>query len=302
MEPIKNILVGLDLSKHDQHVISYAGFLSSILKPDELHFVHVQKELHLPKEVVNRFPILLEAIDRTLVQEMVTQTAEHQLPHTAIMYDVASGHPFEELHKLSHKKENQLLIVGQKDDQITTEKNLARKISSPIVFVPEINKPKLERILVPIDFSKDAEHALMAAIEIAKQTGAEVFCQNVYEVPKGYHKIGKTYTEFAEIMKGHVETDFKHLYEKLDFKGVRVHPCIISLKNDQKIAAIIQDTASDLKADLVVLGAKGRTGIASVLLGSVAEQLLSKPLGCPLFLCKKDKNHLMDFWDTITYN
>lgn len=298
---MKKILVGLDLSKFDQHVISYTKFINSILKPEEIHFVHIQKDLNLPESVLERFPALMEKIESTFIEEMVVEADNQIIPGVNVKYDVYQGKPFQGLLEQVNNEKTELLIVGKKDDENSTEKKLARKISTNLLFVPPVKKRRLKNILVPIDFSEHSKKSLQLAVSIAKNTNAEIHCQHVYEVPIGYNKTGKTYEEFAEILKGHAQADFDELYEKIDFQGVKVHKGIISLNNYKKIGSKVIEKAGEIDADLIILGARGRTALASILLGSVAEQIVTGPLDCPLLLTKKDPQHLMNFWDTINH-
>lgn len=53
--------------------------------------------------------------------------------------------------------------------------------------------------------------------------------------------------------------------------------------------AIVQ-TASNLRADLVIVGTAGRTGIARVMLGSVAEKVV-RQAGCPVLVVRPKDHH-----------
>jgi nucleotide-binding universal stress UspA family protein len=53
----------------------------------------------------------------------------------------------------------------------------------------------------------------------------------------------------------------------------------------------ITQLASDLSADLVFVGTAGRTGIARVLLGSVAEQVV-RHAGCPVLVIRPKDHHV----------
>jgi len=56
------------------------------------------------------------------------------------------------------------------------------------------------------DFLENSVDALEVAAACASASGIlEIRCLRVYHVPMGYYKTGKSYGEFATIMKGHAE-------------------------------------------------------------------------------------------------
>lgn len=71
---------------------------------------------------------------------------------------------------------------------------------------------------------------------------------------------------------------------ELQARGVTVDALVIDGKPDEVIAA----TATEIGADLVVLGSHGRTGITKLLLGSVSQQVIGA-LSCPALVVTKAK-------------
>jgi nucleotide-binding universal stress UspA family protein len=164
---------------------------------------------------------------------------------------------------------------------------LARRASCNLLIVPEGSVPKVQKLLVPVDFSKYSKLALETVIELSAQREdpIEVYCQNVYRVPAGYHYTGKTHEEFAEIMRNNAEKDYNKLISKIDTRGVTVTP-VYSEDINEDLSSDIFDLAEELKPDGIVIGAKGRTAAASLFLGSMAEKLINKKLEYPLLIVR----------------
>src|SRR5690606_23665648 len=99
---------------------------------------------------------------------------------------------------------------------------------------PEACEPKLEKVLVPCDFSDLSTIAMEEAIAISlrREAQVKVICQNVYTVPVGYHYTGKSYEEFAKIMEKNARSDFKKWLGKIETKGVKID-AIYSLDSDE---------------------------------------------------------------------
>ena len=296
---MNKIMIGLDLTNHDERILTYSKYLNSILTPKNLHFAHVEREVELSEELISKFPELAPKIDDVFLTTMKKEINEEEFPNTNIHTDIYHGSPLNAL--LEHAKEDhfELLILGKQDNGNQVEKKIARKIPTNIWFVPKTNQLEIKSILVPIDFSEDSIYALETAIEIAQKSNARITCQNVYEVPKGYSKTGKSFEEFAEIMKQNAYKTYERLLATVNKNDVNFTPPILSLNNNEIIGNLILKEASRNDFDLIVIGARGRTKWASIFIGSVAENLIESKLPCPLLLTKKDLNSLLSIWKSI---
>ena len=135
--------------------------------------------------------------------------------------------------------------------------------------------PKYKKVLFCTDFSENADYAFEFAFGIAKRDDGllyilHVIPYNPYEEFAGGF-IGKENLE--EIQKS-IEEDLdnkyrEHYVEKIE-KGVRFEIVTKSGREDDEILKF----AKQEKADLLVMGTHGRTGIEHVFFGSVAEKVL----------------------------
>lgn len=134
---------------------------------------------------------------------------------------------------------------------------------------------KTNKILVATDLSDSSLPAVSAAAEMAKKNSAELvvlFALDVMPSPA----MGLTVPfggvpivpppELVEQMRVGARAGLDALVERL---GVKAETRVI----EGDAAATIIRTAETLGADLVVIGTHGRTGIARVALGSVAEKV-----------------------------
>lgn len=138
-----------------------------------------------------------------------------------------------------------------------------------------------KKILVPIDFSPCAEYALDYACELAPRIGAEVVLVNA---------LGATVPEMA-VSETALATMFRGHRAALDAlvashgDGVAFDMPVV--KNGDARDAIV-DTASELGADLVIMGTHGHRGFSRLMLGSVAEEVLRRA-PCPVLTVRKPK-------------
>ena len=118
---------------------------------------------------------------------------------------------------------------------------------------------RFRKILVATDFSAGSRHALRHAEKIADALRAELVLLHVVGPEVGGP------AEFAEANERLVETA-----TKLSRRGCRVTP----LMETGRPAAVIVKRAEALRADLIVVGTAGRTGLSHLFLGSVAESVV----------------------------
>ena len=134
----------------------------------------------------------------------------------------------------------------------------------------------LHRILVPIDFSKNAHRALHHAIGLAIQFGARITLLHVVE-PAIYP------AEVAIIVTNHKQIlgNSRKLLVKLEQKRIpdksRGRTLVRVGRPDFEIAEV----ARKMKADLIVLTTHGYSGFKRILLGSTAEWVV-RHAPCPV--------------------
>ena len=133
-----------------------------------------------------------------------------------------------------------------------------------------------QRILVPVDGSDTANKALVAALQIARESAGRVRLVHVVEelaYLTGYEQYGGYSGELVSAMR---EAGNKVLDDALSIArsaGVQADSRLYD-KLGERLAEVVADAADDWKADLVVVGTHGRRGLGRMLLGSGAEQIL----------------------------
>src|ERR671930_86804 len=141
---------------------------------------------------------------------------------------------------------------------------------------------RIKRILYATDYSQASERALDQAVQLAKQNGAELWVVHVLEPITPYvtgDDYGSTelYLRLEETNKKDAQSSMQKLMQKL--KKLKVNAKSLLLKgstHDQIIKA-----ARSKKADMIVIGTHGRTGLTKLFMGSVAGKVVSTAQ-CPV--------------------
>lgn len=133
-----------------------------------------------------------------------------------------------------------------------------------------------QRILVPVDGSDTANKALVAALQLARDSGGRVRLVHVVEelaYLTGYEQYGGYSGELISAMR---ESGNKVLDDAMAIARSAGVPAESQLydKLGERLAEVVADDARDWNADLVVVGTHGRRGLGRLLLGSGAEQIL----------------------------
>ena len=130
-------------------------------------------------------------------------------------------------------------------------------------------------ILVAIDDSETSRCALAEAVHIAHCSGAKLYVAHVAdETLMGMHnRTFSTTLNLDHALKSIVEAGRTLLADAVKgIEGVAVEPLLLEARQ-RRISETIADNAKELGCDLIVIGRHGRRGIATLILGSVAEQL-----------------------------
>jgi len=134
-----------------------------------------------------------------------------------------------------------------------------------------------KRILVPVDFSPCSRNAVSYAAELADKLDACVDLLYVWEVPPYIPPEamigvpGHDSTSLAGMARTHAEKEMKDFVEQ-----VRVTAMGDTLLESGDPARTIVELAQQRQSEMVVMGTHGRTGLAHLLMGSVAEKVVRR--------------------------
>jgi nucleotide-binding universal stress UspA family protein len=296
MKPIKRLLVGLDLTEMDEKLIRYAGMLTQILNCDTVYFVHIQRNLEIPEAIKSQYPDLAAPMDELIQHQIKQKLKEHWVASSdcETIIEVKEGNPADQIVRWTRLKSVDMMIMGKKTSLSGSgivPKKIAKLLTTSLLFVPEEANDQLQNLFIPIDFSRFSGRAMHYAYELSKVLKGKLTVQYVYHVPTGYHKTGKSFDEFADIMRNHAQNDMKRFLTENEVPESEVQ-LVYNLNKDGNAATQIYETALNNQADLVVMSSKGRSGLASVMIGSVTEKMIDKIKKIPLLILKDEKENI----------
>ncbi len=152
----------------------------------------------------------------------------------------------------------------------------------------------MKKILVPVDFSDLASHALNFAIEFNEKVRGQILLVHVVDIPVGH-------ISFTGDIDNHAAESFytgefiKAAHNKLEEWAQRVKDAgqkvITHLKFGNAFTSISKIVAED-KSTWIIMGSKGASGLREVFIGSNAERMI-RYAKCPVIIVKGE-THLKD--------
>ncbi len=147
------------------------------------------------------------------------------------------------------------------------------------------------KILAAIDGSKEAERALRAAVELAKDNDSELHIVQAarmwpHVVPYG------TSPEKEERYEQNVRNHFEEYVDRVE--GARETAAKTHLRLGEVASYEILACAEEIGAGLVVVGSRGRNPMQRLLLGSVAESVVCHA-PCPVLVVREEEHQASIF-------
>jgi len=146
---------------------------------------------------------------------------------------------------------------------------------------------KIRKILYPTDFSKPAEKAFEYAVFMAASHKADLASLHVVDQLHGfthYEILAITPMEIAERMAKRAHQDLQALVDR-----VKGSVTATEAVREGKTWVEICEAAKEEKADMIVMGSHGRTGLPHALIGSVAETVV-RHASCPVLVVRETEN------------
>lgn len=280
MKRYQRVLLCIEHADRDGQMLDYTGAVCRLAESKELHFLHVAKARVLPEEPAQEGAGPAEVTAETLS----ALAAEFRKTHAGqeVICHVCQGAPLVEILRYAMDKDIDLIVMGRPRcagprpaDGSLLLRRVTMKATCSVLVLPEGAKTKADAILVPVRDSECSANAVRCACEIAAVVDGTVCCLNVFPVGSGYSKIGSTLEQHITLLARHARHETERLLAGVDQAGARViAECVPDLYAHP--ASLILREIEKRSADLVVIGARGRSGAAGVLLGKVTEGLIQE--------------------------
>jgi len=148
----------------------------------------------------------------------------------------------------------------------------------------------MKKILVPFDFSKEAEYALKLGVEIAIESDSSITLMNVIEhpTPSSFKTMGiENYDPMENIfitrLIEKIQNGMDEIMSNETYNDVELNYKIVLGNAFNELTEEI-DTS---EADLLIMGTKGSSGIEELFIGSNAEKIV-RQAKCPVITLRNE--------------
>jgi nucleotide-binding universal stress UspA family protein len=263
MHGFQRLTVALSRTAADAGTIRYAATVSRLGSAQEVRFVHV-----LPNPTASGQSGAHAEVEAELRAVVAAEFAAAPAS-VSIDFAVLAGPLTDQLLTFVADSRSDLLMVGHgvgHSGRRALARRLVMKAPCSVWMIPEGAPDQVNRILVPIDFSEHAADTMRVAVSLARARGAPCIALHVY-----FNEAVATYEDYDHVLRGEEQQSYDKFIAPLDTQGVTVTP---HFEEGANVAHVILRVAESQQADLIVMGTRGRSRSAAILLGSVTEQTI----------------------------
>ena len=142
----------------------------------------------------------------------------------------------------------------------------------------------MKKIIVPVDFSKQSDHALRYAAGMAKKHNCELIALHMLEISPALMSTGDVgLAENTVFLLKLAEKRFTEFLDKPYLQGVSISPIIKHFK----VFSEVNEVAQEQNADLIVMGSHGADGLEEIFIGSNTEKVV-RSAEIPVLVVKEE--------------
>jgi nucleotide-binding universal stress UspA family protein len=289
MHSIQSILLATDFRPASLDAADVAVELAAAFGA-RLTLFHVFQPFGLTKEVREEE----RAVADWQMQELAQQLTRKYAAVSETL--VTPGHPVDRIVRKAQEMEADLVLIGagkwtrQEREPFSpgpVAEAVLQHARQPVLVVrPGAPAVRFRKILCPVDQSPASARALQTAVTLARAFDGALHVVTVVPGVSWLAAASET-GRFAGALaehKRHWKQEFEQFLARTEFAGVPWRREIRHGVPHEEIAA----SAREHWADLIVMGSTGRTGLARLLLGSVARRLLQE-LPCSVLSVKEEE-------------
>lgn len=282
---VQKLCVTSNTGQIDSSLINYSKMLNYAFSNtiDSINFLHFSPNHNLPESILRQFPTLEKSnlIDET--KELIKDIYGYRFNN--IEFSFLTNNYIDSFSNFENTFCPDFYLIGiKKTTKIIDFFSLIliKNTKQNTLFIPEGISAKITNILVPIDFSESSYHSLEIALKFSKKHNATIEALYSYEIPSSYHMTGKSYTEFATLIKKEIKEKFSSIEKKLNI-SIKLS---IQINNQNTISDKVSSYAKENNKDFIVIGHNQN------FLGKITEELLGNPITIPFFIVKNQNMYV----------
>lgn len=278
----KKILVPMDFSEYSDQALEYAMFLADkfCAAITLMHTVVLHEEDINEDEYLKAYQQIIQQKENERAKKIESHCSvgkERGLEvHSVLLRDVNAHESI-----LAHIKDNDydLVVMGTHGRtglsrwfSGSVAGKVVRESPIPVMTVhKELSRLNIQKILVPIDFSKHSPYAVEKAKKVAREFNAHLTFLHVVEMeshPEFYNISSKPILQENPALKDHIIKNLKELAGLNDEKATYA-------VGEGSVNKQIKAYAEENDIDLIILPARGMNDLEHFFLGSNTEKVVA---------------------------
>ncbi len=269
MPNFSDILVPVDFSELSAEVLRFGLIMA---EPDGAT-VHLMHDIEFPADTITGATIIKERMDEAYAESEREISDLERIPKAAgatiRSVILRSTDPKRSILAYADENDVDLIVLGthgrtkavEKLIGSTAERVLRRSPAPSIVVPPGRSRDRIDRILVPVDFSEHSARAVDRAAELARAHRARLFLLHAEsDAP-------------AE--------DVKARLRRLSVESAGDVDGATLVATSEPVDEAVTNTAQEHNADLILMVTHGRTGLRRAVTSNVAESVIHRA-PCPV--------------------
>lgn len=264
-----NILVPTDFSEIAQNALGHALKIADVYK-NEITLLNIQDEGGLFGLFGSdeKMGLIKEAVDMKM-DKLIAESAK-SFPNVKINKRFETGKIYKVITEIAEKENFDSIVMGTNGAsglQQITGSNASRVINYakvPVVVVKDqsISKNGYEKIVLPIDLSRESRQKVTWAIHLAKRFNSVIHV--IYENSSNNEVKGRIFAAVNQTQDLLSENNANYIVRGLDEE-----------KYPDSFAEDTLAYASEINADLIMIMTQQEKGFSEFLLGSYAQQIVN---------------------------
>lgn len=210
---------------------------------------------------------------------------------------IVEGTAYDQIMKAAEKFNSDLIIVGAHRKNIlldffkgTTVDRLLRVTERPVLIAREMARSDYHSIVIGLEMDPATERAIEAASELGFLDAPEIAAVHTYRNPEKDQLIYAGIE--SELVREHVGRTYNRILSYashfIERTTLTDKPTRLILEESDPVDAVLR-IATEAKADLIIVGTRGLTGIRKALLGGVADGII-RAAHCDVLAVPPDKH------------
>jgi nucleotide-binding universal stress UspA family protein len=296
-DEINKVLVCLDLTEIDEHLIQYASFISQTLNVNKVTFIHIIQAYDLPDRSGKELPQIETSLNKNIKEEIgeVSNSKFQKETKIDVITKIEDEDAANIIIDFVNKEDFNLVLIGQKfgqDREGRYGQKIAASIDTDIMFVPQGAHLSFDNIFCALDLSKASEGAFRLARNFAKKTNNKLSCYYIFDTSKSYFPASTLQSYSA--LENKAKKKFQKFLNKQNINESEIDFYFTVEAEAESQARKVYEKAKTLNASVIIIGAKGNTNTVTSLLGNVTENFRQIEKEIPVLIIQNpDKKGLI---------